>query len=68
MYDEVLEERIDEIVKMSKEISYGDLVYDFKGPFHSTNFGKYWGPMHVYGHTKNGKNTWQQVEEEQKYF
>ena len=34
MYDEVLEERIDEIVKMSKEISYGDLVYDFKGPFH----------------------------------
>ena len=68
IYDELLEERIDEIVKMSKEISYGDLVYDFKGPFHSTNFGKYGGPMYVYGHTKNGKNTLQQVEEEQKYF
>ena len=33
IYDELLEERIDEIVKMSKEISYGDLVYDFKGHF-----------------------------------
>ena len=37
---------------MSKEISYGDLVYDFKGPFHSTNFGKYGGPMYIYGHMK----------------
>ena len=32
IYDEILEERMDEIVKMSREISYSNLVYDFKGP------------------------------------
>ena len=41
MYDEILEERIDETLKMSKEISRNDLVYDFKGPTPSINFGKY---------------------------
>ena len=34
---------------MSKEISYGNLVYDFEGPTPSINFGKYGGPM------KNGE-------------
>ena len=66
MYDEILEERIDEILKMSKEISHSDLVYDFKGPTPSVNFGKYGGPMYIYGHMKNGEKTLQQVEEEQK--
>ena len=53
---------------MSKEISHGNLVYDFKGPTPSMNFGKYGGPMYIYGHMKNGEKTLQQVEEEQKYF
>ena len=48
--DEILEERIDEILKMSKEISRGYLVYDFKGPTPSINFGKHGGPMYIYGH------------------
>ena len=64
MYDEILEERIDEILKMSKEISRNDLVYDFKGPTPSINFGKYWGLMYIYGHMKTGEKTLQQVEDE----
>ena len=51
---------------MSKEISHSDLVYDFKGPTASINFGKYWGPMYIYRHMKNSEKTLQQVEEEQK--
>ena len=53
---------------ISKEISHGDLVYDFKGPTPSINFRKYGGPMYIYRHMKNGEKTLQQVEEEQKYF
>ena len=30
---------------MSKEISHGNLVYDFKGLTPSINFGKYGGPI-----------------------
>ena len=32
IYDEILEERMDEILKMSREINYSNLDYDFKGP------------------------------------
>ena len=66
IYDEILEEKIDQILEMSKEISHGDLVYDFKDPTSSINFGKYGGPVYIYGHMKNGKKALQQVEEEQK--
>ena len=66
IYEEILEERTDEILKMSKEISHVDLVYDFKGPAASMNLGKYGGPMYIYGHMKNGEKRLQQVEEEQK--
>ena len=47
-------------------MSQSDLVYDFKGPNPSINFGKYGGPMCIYGHMKNGEKTFQQVENEQK--
>ena len=51
---------------MSKEISHGNLVYDFKGPTPSINFGKYGGPIYIYGNMKNGEKTLQQEKEEQK--
>ena len=41
IYNETLEERIDEILNMSKEINSKDLVYYFKGPIASIHFGKY---------------------------
>ena len=68
IYNEILEERIDEILKMSKEISYSNLVYDFKGPTSPTHFSEYGDPMYIYGHMKNGEKTLPQVEEEQNYF
>ena len=62
IYNEILEERIDEIPKMSKEISYSNLVYDFKGPTSPTHFSEYGDPMYIYGHMKNGEKTLPQVE------
>ena len=68
MYNEILEERLDEILKMSREINYSNLVYDFKGTTPSINFTIFGGPMYTYNQLKNGEKTLQQVEEEQKYF
>ena len=56
---------MDEILKMSKEINYGKLVYDFKGPTPSINFAIFADPMYIYNQLKNGEKT---LEEEQKYF
>ena len=67
-YNEILEERIDEILQMGDDINHNDLVYKFKGPTTPINFDKYGGPLHIYGHLKNGNVTLQQVEEEQKKF
>ena len=48
IYDEILGERIDETLKISKEIIHSDLVYDFKGTAPSINFGRYGGPMYIW--------------------
>ena len=68
IYDEILEERIDKILKISKDISYSNLVYDFKGPTASINFAIFGGPMYTYNQLKNGEKTLQKAEEEQKHF
>ena len=38
IYDELLEERRGEVLEMSREINYSNLVYDFKGSIPSINF------------------------------
>ena len=48
IYDEILEERMDEILKMSREINYSSLVYDFKSPTPSIYFSIFRGPMYTY--------------------
>ena len=68
IYDEILNERIDEIIKMSKEIIYSRLIYDFKGTTSSISFLKFKCPMYTYDQLKNGGKTLQQVENEQKDF
>ena len=68
IYNKILEERMDKILNMSKEIDYGNLVYNFKGPTTSINFTMFGGPMYTYNQLKNGEKTLQQVEEEQKDF
>ena len=65
IYDEILEEKMDEILKMSREINYNNLVYDFKGTTPSINFSIFGGTMYTYNQLKNGEKTLQQVEEEQ---
>ena len=68
IFDKISEERMDEMLKMSREIKYNNLVYNFKGPTPSINFAIFGGPMYTYNQSKNGKKALQQVEEEQKYF
>ena len=64
IYDELLQERIDEILEMNKEINYKSLIYDFKGPSSSISFIKFGGPMYTYEKLKNGETTLKQVEKE----
>ena len=45
IYEEILEGRMAEILKMSREINYSNLVCDFKGPIPSINFTIFGGPM-----------------------
>ena len=54
VYDKILEERINDILEMSKEINYGNLVYDFKGPTPSISFTVSRGPMYIYNQLRNG--------------
>ena len=61
IYDKILEERMDEILKMSIKIDFDELIYSFKDPTHSINFGKFGGPMYIYNHIKNDDTTLQQV-------
>ena len=68
IYDEILEERMDEILKMKDKIDFSNLTYNFKGQTVSINFGKFGGPMYVYGHIENGDTTLKQVEKQQKDF
>ena len=59
---------MDEILKMRKKIDFDKLIYEFKGPTSSINFGKFGGPIYIYGHMRNGDITLQQVEKQQKDF
>ena len=68
IYNKILEERMDEILEMSNKIVYGQLIYDFKGPTRSINFGKFGDPIYNYNHMENGDTTLQQVEKQQKDF
>ena len=59
---------MDKILKMRDKIDFNNLTYNFKGQTASINFGKFGGPMYIYGHMKNGDTTLQQVEKQQKDF
>ena len=66
--DKILEERMNEILEMSRETNYNNLIYEFKGPTSSINFAKFGGPMYTYDQFKKGDKTLEQVEEEQTKF
>ena len=67
IYDKILEERMDEILEMSREINYSNLVYEFKNSSISwISFIEFGGPMYTYDQLKRDEKTLQQVEKEQK--
>ena len=43
---------MDEILKMSREINYSNLVYDFKGLTPSISSTKFGGPIYTYDQLK----------------
>ena len=61
IYDKILEERMDEILEMSREINYNNLVYNFKVPTTPISFTRIGGPMYTYNQLKNGDTTLQRV-------
>ena len=64
IYDKILEERMDEILEMSRKVDYSNLTYVFKGLTYPISFAKYGGPMYAYNQLKNGEKTLQQVEKQ----
>ena len=64
IYDKILEERMDEILEMSRKVDYSNLTYIFKGLTYPISFAKYGGPMYAYNQLKNGEKTLQQVEKQ----
>ena len=69
IFYQILEEKIDEIVNMSREITSNNLIYKFKTlGISSINFIKFKGPMYIYNKLKNGVITLSQAEEDQKIF
>ena len=66
IYNEILEERMDEILKMLDRIDSNNLIYDFKGETAPIDFAKFEGPIYIYDDIKDGKTTLQQVENNKK--
>ena len=61
IYNKILEERMDEILEMSKEINYNNLVCYFKGPTHPENFAIFDGPIYTYDQLKNGNISFSKI-------
>ena len=68
IYNLIFEERMDEILEMSREINFSNLVYHFKGLSPSISFTKFEGSMYNYNQLKNGDKILSQVQEDQKDF
>ena len=68
VYDKILEERMNEILKIRKKIDYDNLIYNFEGNTDPINIAKFEGPIYIYDDMKNGKTTLQQIEKQQKDF
>ena len=64
--DKLLDERMDEILEMSREINFNNLIDRFRGPSPSISFTKFGDPMYTYNQLKNGDKTLPQVEEDKK--
>ena len=68
IYNKILDERMDETLKMSREIIFNDLIHRFKGPSPSISFIEFGSPMYTYNQLKNGDKTLSYVEDDQRKF
>ena len=68
IYDKILDKRMDEIIEMSKEINFDNLIYHFIGSSHSIRFTEFGVPMYTYNQLKNGDKTLSPAEEDQRKF
>ena len=59
---------MDEIIEMSREINFNNVIYHFKSSSPSIRFTEFEGPMYTYNQLKNGDKTLSQVEEDQAKF
>ena len=66
IYDEILEKRLDEIIKMRDKIDFRNVTYNFKGQTASIKFGKFGSSMYIYGHMKSVDTTLQQEKNSKK--
>ena len=57
---------MNEMLEMSREFDFNNLVSDFKGPTTSVTFTKFGGP--IYGQLKRSDKTAQQAEKDQEDF
>ena len=65
--DRLLNERVDEIWKISREINYNKLIYYFTTPgIVPINFIKFKGAFNTFKEIRDGDKTLQEIEEDQK--
>ena len=65
-FNTLLDEKVDEIQKISKEIDYSKLIYHYITPgIKPTNATEFRGPLHIFKEIKNGDKTIQTAEKEQ---
>ena len=55
---------MDEVLEISRQINFNDLIYHFKGSSSSIRFTEFGGPMYTYNQLKTDDKTLQQVEEQ----
>ena len=66
IYNKILDERMNETLKMSREISFNYLIHRFKGPSPSISFIEFESPMYTYNQLKNGDKMF--LEDDQRKF
>ena len=66
--NKTFDEGMDEIIEMSREINFNNVIYHFKSSSPSIRFTEFEGPMYTYNQLKNGDKTLSQVEEDQRKF
>ena len=66
VFQELTNQKIDEIQTLSKQIDFNNLVYYFNGESRSKNFISFRGPLNFYKNIKNDHTTLEKAEKNKK--